>query len=208
MTSSGDPSHTRRRLLEGAFSEIYQKGFQAAGVNDILARTGLTRGALYHHFPSKTHLGYAVVDELIAGYVEESWVAPLTADDAGIDTLKASVARMLERAKKTDIALGCPLNNLAQEMAPLDEGFRERIAALFERWRTHVAAVLRREQEKGRARAEFDPDESAAFIVAAIEGGICLAKGAQDGRLLQTCFDAVAHYLESLQRVPRGRRGR
>lgn len=40
-------------------------GFQAASLNNILAKTGLTKGALYHHFPDKDRLGYAVIEEVI-----------------------------------------------------------------------------------------------------------------------------------------------
>ena len=32
-------------------------------LDDVVAATGLTKGALYHHFPNKQALGYAVVDE-------------------------------------------------------------------------------------------------------------------------------------------------
>jgi len=52
---------TRRKILESAFHEIHRNGFQAASLNPILERTGVTKGALYHHFPNKQTLGYAVL---------------------------------------------------------------------------------------------------------------------------------------------------
>jgi len=55
---------TRSKILFAAYKEIHLHGFQAASLNNILAHTGVTKGALYHHFPNKTELGYAVIDEV------------------------------------------------------------------------------------------------------------------------------------------------
>ena len=61
-----DPQRTRERLLQAAFREVYHSGFQGAGLDTILASTGVTKGALYHHFGSKEALGYAIVEEIVA----------------------------------------------------------------------------------------------------------------------------------------------
>ena len=76
-------AETRHNLLEAAFDEIHRTGFQAASLHRILRRTGLTKGALYHHFPNKLALGYAVVDELLGPYLEQNWLAPLRSGFAG-----------------------------------------------------------------------------------------------------------------------------
>ena len=63
MVVKRNPDVTREKLLQAAFQEIYRSGFQAASLDNIIASAGVTKGALYHHFPSKKALGYAVVDE-------------------------------------------------------------------------------------------------------------------------------------------------
>ena len=60
------PVQTRKAILDAAFHQIYRKGFQGAGLNEIIEKSGLTKGALYHHFKDKKQLSYAVVDETIA----------------------------------------------------------------------------------------------------------------------------------------------
>jgi AcrR family transcriptional regulator len=47
------PLSTRRLLIDAAFRAIHRDGFQATGLTAILAETGLTKGALHHHFSSK-----------------------------------------------------------------------------------------------------------------------------------------------------------
>ena len=147
-----NPDATRARILEAAFQEIHLKGFQGMRLDEVLRTTGLTKGALYYHFPNKMALGYAVVDEVIYAIVESMWREALElAEDpiqAMIDTLRDEMT--CEMA--ADVILrGCPLNNLAQEMSPLDEGFRQRLDAVFEHWSGWIVDALKRGQRPFRS---------------------------------------------------------
>ncbi|WP_330460245.1 TetR/AcrR family transcriptional regulator [Streptomyces sp. NBC_00820] len=53
---------SRRSILEAAADVFGERGYDAASTNEILARAGLTRGALYHHFPSKEAIAVALVE--------------------------------------------------------------------------------------------------------------------------------------------------
>ena len=76
------PDQTRRRILEAAFKAMYRNGFQGMRLDEVIAATELTKGALYHHFPNKRALGYAVVDEILYGQVDENWLSPLRSTSA------------------------------------------------------------------------------------------------------------------------------
>jgi AcrR family transcriptional regulator len=118
------------RLLQAAFREVYRSGFQSASLDTILAVAGVTKGALYYHFKSKKALGYAVVEEVIAPDVHGTWMRPLQSVKDPVDGLIGIVQGISVRPK--DVRGGCPLNNLAQEMSPLDAGFRKRLAIIFQ----------------------------------------------------------------------------
>ncbi|HXE89643.1 MAG TPA: TetR family transcriptional regulator C-terminal domain-containing protein [Terriglobales bacterium] len=193
-----NPDLTRKTLLEAAFQEIYRCGYQAASLEQILTRAGVTKGALYHHFRNKRALGYAVVDELIRGHILANWVRPIEQAEDPIDGLLAVLLRK-ECFPHYDQRLGCPLNNLAQEMSPLDEGFRKRLQGLYREWRNGIAKALRRGQARGQVRADLDPFEAADFLTAALEGSISLAKSAQSRSPLDHCRAGLARYLESLR---------
>jgi AcrR family transcriptional regulator len=49
------------RLVEAAAGVIADKGFQRASLDEIAARAGLTKGAIYSNFDSKDHLFWAVL---------------------------------------------------------------------------------------------------------------------------------------------------
>ncbi len=198
MATQRNPDLTRQALLQAAFQEIYRCGFQAASIDNILSKVSVTKGALYHHFGSKQELGYAVVDELIRQRILDRWVRSLEKAENPIDGLFA-ILRTKEPHPGFDPRLGCPLNNLAQEMSPLDEGFRKRLENVFREWREGIAMALRRGQEKGQVKSDVNPSEAADFFLAALEGSVSLAKNAQDRNLFDNCKAGLARYLESLR---------
>lgn len=53
---------TRRMILEAAAVVFDECGYDGTSTTEILARSGLTRGALYHHFESKEAIAAALVD--------------------------------------------------------------------------------------------------------------------------------------------------
>ena len=54
---------TRRKILDAAIEVFGEVGYAAAGWNTIIERTGMTKGALYHHFDSKESLASAIIEE-------------------------------------------------------------------------------------------------------------------------------------------------
>lgn len=193
---------TRAKILTAAYHEIHVNGFQSASLSNILARTGVTKGALYHHFPNKTELGYAVVDEVIARRIYLSFIEPLQGFDDPIDGFIELIRDAGNALSLTDIELGCPLSGLAQEMAPIDEGFRARLTAIYDRWHQSIAAVLERAQREGRIIATVDPYAMAVTIAAIIEGALCAAKVAQDMDKMHQCGYGLTQLLRLIKTEP------
>jgi TetR/AcrR family transcriptional repressor of nem operon len=199
-----DPERTRERLLQAAFREVYRSGFQSAGLDTILAAAGVTKGALYYHFRSKEALGYAVVEEVIAPDVRRMWLRPLQGAKDPIDTLIGIVRGISVRPE--DVRGGCSLNNLAQEMSPLDAGFRKRLAIVFHDWQEAVAYVLREGQTHGIVRRDVEPADAAGLLIAMVEGYASLAKNAQDAKVMKAGIRNIVDWLRSLR--PPGNRKR
>ncbi len=99
-------------------------------------------------------MGYEVVDEVVGPLLERRWLDPIQNSPDPVRDLKAAFRKYVEE----DIASGsyvqgCPLNNLAQEMSPLDNGFRARIDGLYGRWRASIADALRQGMKAGSVRS-------------------------------------------------------
>ncbi|MCO6411162.1 MAG: TetR/AcrR family transcriptional regulator [Thiogranum sp.] len=199
VRSERNPDQTRYRILEAAFLEMYRNGFQGMRLDEVLAATGLTKGALYHHFPNKLALGYAVVEEVLLPTMEALWLQPLRNSRDPFEGLIAAIEQLPDGKPAEMLRYGCPLNNLAQEMSPLDEGFRQRLDGVFNMWHGETRAALEHARKAGIIRADVDSDETATFIMAAVEGCIGIAKNAQSLERLKTCNRGLTQYLQSLK---------
>lgn len=69
-TKAEQREHTRRLILDIAARRFAADGFAGVALEEVVAEAGLTRGALYHHFGSKTGLFRAVVDDAQRGVAE------------------------------------------------------------------------------------------------------------------------------------------
>src|SRR5260370_42390668 len=166
VTTKRSPENTRQRILDAAFDEFYKNGFQGGSLNRIVNEAGTTKGAVFHHFKSKKDLGYAVVREVIHPRFKQQWSDPLANSTDPITDLK----RIFRQGAKREIATGglvhgCPLNNLAQEMSPLDEKIPPALEKVYVSWRETIAAAIARGGKGGKMRKEGFPPQSAAVTV-------------------------------------------
>src|SRR5256886_2972499 len=180
-TAKRSPENTRQRILDAAFDEFYKNGFQGGSLNRIVDEAGTTKGAVFHHFKGKKDLGVAVVREVIHPDFKQQWSDPLANSTDPITDLKR-IFRQGAKRKIADGGLvhGCPLNNLAQEMSPLDEKFRQSLEKIYVAWRETVAAAFARGIKAGKVRKDVSPRKVAAFIVAAQAGLAGTAKKSHD----------------------------
>lgn len=191
---------TRQKILGAAFAEFYRNGFQAGSLNQIVVAGGSTKGAIFHHFSGKQELGYAVMDEIIEPLLMQRWLDPLENSTDPIAELKHAFRKFVkEDIDSGSWLLGCPLNNLAQEMSPLDEGFRTRIDTLYTTWRKGLATVLANGVKTGTVRKDVAPRAVAAMLVAGQMGIWGTGKNSQNKAVMMQATDAICDYLDSLK---------
>ncbi len=84
-------------------------------------------------------------------------------------------------------------------MSPLDEGFRTRLNRIYGAWRSEVARALENGQRKGFVRPEVAPFQTAAFVVAAVEGIFGTTKNAQSDELFRVSMEGLKGYIATLR---------
>jgi len=199
MVLERNAEQTRSRILEAAFEEIYQHGFQGMRIDSVLSKTNLAKGALYHHFPNKLSLGYAVVEEILLTHFQQTWDSFLLASADPLTAMQKLFAWKSECLKSEDCFKGCPLNNLSQEMSALDGGFHQRLLNVLNTIIDAVTAALEKGQREGFVRPDIHPRKTALFLHCCYQGIMGTAKCMQAPQLLDEMFSSLSEHLDSLR---------
>ncbi|HZV94741.1 MAG TPA: TetR family transcriptional regulator C-terminal domain-containing protein [Candidatus Nitrosocosmicus sp.] len=193
---SAKAAATRDQILDAAARLIHLRGYHGTSLDDVLRESGVGKGNFYYYFRSKEDLGFAIIDRVVERFLERTlepaFVDP-TADP--LDQVRAFLDRLLEVQRQRNCVGGCPMGNLACELSDVHEGFRQRLADIFERWRVMLATTLERGRESGRLRADLDAASAAGFVVAALEGAILMAKVTKDISVMEKCVVELKHHL-------------
>ena len=182
---------TRARIVEAAADLIYAHGVERTSLDDVMAASGVSKSQLYHYFADKD----ALVLDVIARQTERVLDAQRPHLEA-LDSLPALKAwrNAIVRLNKAVQGRGCPLGNLASELANDSEPARKRLADSFFMWRDRIENGLAKMRERGELSASADPHDLALALLSAVEGGLLLAKTTHSSRPLELSLDmAIDH---------------
>jgi AcrR family transcriptional regulator len=163
--------HAREELLTAAVHVFARRGYELAGVDEIAAEAGYSKGALYWHFSGKEELLTALLDERIDAPAREM-VALLESGPVDRDMSVEAGAAFARRLREQREAV--LLDREYWSLAIRDPALRARYIARQTDLRRALAAAL-----QARMRHLGTPDlpmgaEQVARIVMTIVGGLAV----------------------------------
>ncbi|MDN5283730.1 MAG: TetR family transcriptional regulator [Mucilaginibacter sp.] len=188
---------TRLGILQKSFDLIYQRGYQATSIDDILASSPVTKGAFFYHFKNKEEMGLALIQEIMYPGMFNMMINPLTNTTHSADEIYLMMSNLL-KAPFFQVKYGCPAVNLVEEMAPLNTEFNKALSKLMMQWQQAIEASINNGQQAGNIRIDVDAKHVACFITAGYSGIRNM------GKLLgPACYNAylyeLKNYLNQLQ---------
>jgi TetR/AcrR family transcriptional repressor of nem operon len=189
---------SRKAILQVAFIEVLTKGFQGVSVDDIVKKMPYTKGAFYHHFPTKLDLGYALVEDVISPMIIERWIEPIKKYENPIEGILSQLHLLIGDVDLKLLRLGCPLNNLVQEMSPVDRGFKIRLEKALRLWVDEMNLQLQRGKKHGYLKKAVRTKDAAYFVVMAHEGFYGTIKGINDKVVYTALLNSLKLYLQAI----------
>jgi TetR/AcrR family transcriptional repressor of nem operon len=186
---------TRRRIVSSAADLMFANGVADTRIEEVRARAGVSNSQIYQHFADKTALVRAVID-----YQTDAVIEPQERLFGRLDTmagLRTWRDRAVDQQRGRSLRGGCPIGSLAGQLADSDEAFRLQLAHSFQRWSAGLQAGLKSMSINGTLRSDADPDELATILLAALQGGMLLAKLSLDIHQLEVTLDAALAHVES-----------
>lgn len=193
-------AETRSRVLQSGFLEFFKNGFHATSIDTIVENLGLTKGALFHQFPTKLALGYAVVNEVLIKMIQERWIQPLIDFEDPLEGILNQLRLNMSHPPQAQLNLGCPLNNLVQEMSNSDYKFQKYLSKALDIWIEGIDAHLKRGQLSGFIRKDIDTRHVATFIVTLHEGFFGMIKGKRDKSIYKSLELVLIQYFSLIRR--------
>jgi TetR/AcrR family transcriptional regulator, transcriptional repressor for nem operon len=170
----------REKLLEIACVAFGQKGYEATSVDDLLAEADVSPSNFYYHFRSKEDLALEVLQAIFARTRDK--FAPLYVN-RGIparEKLEQLHALFVQRMERSRCSGGCPMGNLAAELADVNSRFRECIASFFGECMDGIEGIVRQGIQEGAFREDLEPRASAALLFGSLEGLMLVSKCVRD----------------------------
>lgn len=202
-----DGAPTRERILAAARRLVIDNGFRATTVDAVIAASGTSKGAFFHHFASKQDLAAALVGQYVADdleMLEQGMAAALRAGDDPVDRALAFL-RFYEDAADEIMAgtTGCLYTSVLAEMELIESGTSDPITKAVAQWRDRYADLL---ADALGDRAAVDVDALADHVFVTFEGAFLLARTtgdpAQMRRQLAVLRGLVAALLRSASATP------
>lgn len=181
---------SREHLVTSMSDLMWERGYADTSPRDVLTRSGLGQGSLYHHFPTKRDLALAALERNCAALL------PASTDLTGPGDPLAKIEAYLLRPR--DALKGCKVGRMTQDpqvvadpvlLAPIADAF----ATVHTRW----AAVVQEAIDAGELRGDVDPDQLAYTLMATLQGGYVVAIAQQD----RAPYDAAIAGVLSLLRA-------
>jgi AcrR family transcriptional regulator len=188
----------REQIVEAAVAVITERGLQRFSLSEIETRAGMSRGQLMYYFASKEEILLAVFDRLLV--LMYAKIGQPEANDNGslLTNLERLFRRVLSQPPISPEFNTLQYTFLAQIGHRAD--FRERLARLYEEWRTALATDLEKTLSDGPGRRVTS--RALASMIQAIFQGLAIQRAADPAaydseEMVKLCVDIVSRYLRT-----------
>ncbi len=146
---------SRKRIMASAAALFRKHGYHTTGVDAVMGKAGLTAGAFYAHFHSKSHLLEEILKETLTKNLETLTVG--LEGRKGEDYIQSLFKRYLSEAHRDYPEKGCPLATLGPEITRekknLDKSFTNTMNSYVEKWIEMLDPHMRGDKKEKRRAA-------------------------------------------------------
>jgi TetR/AcrR family transcriptional repressor of nem operon len=190
----------RNKLIEAAFSIIRQKGYAATSVDELCARAGVTKGAFFHHFPSKDSLAVAAVNQWSEMSLALFTAAPYHHFDDPLDRILGYLDFRKAMLRGEVAEFTCLAGTMVQEVYETHPDIRHACDASIGGQAATLESDIADAMKRYQIRAAWTAEGLALHTQAVLQGAFILAKAKGSAAVAEASIDHLRRYVELLFR--------
>lgn len=193
-------SGARGKLLDAATSAIRETGYAATSVDELCSKAGVTKGAFFHHFPSKAALAVAAADhwsEMSGAYFA---AAPYHQLDGPLDRLLGYLDFRKALLRGPVAEFTCLAGTMVQEVYGTHPDIRRACEASIAGHAATLESDIAEAMKRYRVRAPWTAESLALHMQVVLQGAFVLAKAKGNAAVAEASVDHLRRYVELLFR--------
>ena len=190
MSKGGE---TRERIIAKAAELFNQRGLEGTSLADLMEATGLEKGGIYRHFPTKEAVAAEAFDYAWEAALQER-VRDLDSIPGSVDRLKHLITNFVDR--RSTIPGGCPLLNTAIEADDGNPLLRERARQALAKWQNLLISIAKEGIQRREIRNGVDPNRLATIIISSLEGALMISRLERNRDALAAARSHLDDYLD------------
>jgi len=172
---------TKQKLLETALDLIWENNYNCVGIVQICTQAGVTKGAFYHYFKSKS--------DLAAAALEARWLNVRNSFDRVFSSQNAPLERVdyyceliisMQAAKhaETGRVLGCPFISTGQSTS--EDKIKAISVEITERMSKYLTSLVVDAQREGLVNKDLNPTDIARYMYVFVQGVLTIGRVKND----------------------------
>ena len=161
---------TQKQIMKSAVAEFSRSGYDATSVSHICMKAGVSKGAFYHHFPSKQALFLAIMQDWLRG-IDTRLFSKRTAEKTVPQTLEDMGSTLGIIFKVASGQLPMFMEFMIQ--ASRDKAVWSAVIAPYRQYQQVFADLINEGKEEGSFRADAEAEET-AWVLMSMAVGILL----------------------------------
>jgi AcrR family transcriptional regulator len=177
-----------KEALEKAMMVFWQKGYVDTSIDDLVDATGVSRYGLYAEFGSKRGLFLASLDyyqenavQAFFGIVEQA--------GAALPEIRLYFDKILDFYSQPAGKLGCLMCNSATEVAPHDQGVKEKVNGAMERMTTGFGIALTNAKKRGEVKSKLNIKQAADFLTGVLLGASVMVRSGANKKMIRNTVE-------------------
>ncbi len=186
---------TQTRIIDAAIELFRRHGYVATSLDAICATAGVSKGALFHHFPDKQAVALAGLASWADQFAALDATAPYRDVADPLERLRAAMDWYRGKFSGSAAGPSCLAGTIAQEISATHPPLRDAANACFTRMIVHIAELIR--MAAAAAGRDIDADSLARLWAGTFQGSLILEKASQSPGVVGDNLRHIQAYIDS-----------